>query len=235
MPIAIIPARGGSKRIPGKNIKPFRGRPVIAYGIAAARQAGVFDRIIVSTDAADIARVARDCGAEAPFSRPPELADDYTATAPVLLHALEWLAAQGVAPQFCCCIYPAAPLVQAQDLRAGLELLKQDGVKAVIPVTSFPFPVFRAFTLTPAGRLALMWPEHELTRSNDLPPAYHDAGQFYWLRVDAFMLEKKIYLPDAAPLVLPRWRVQDLDTLEDWQRAEVMYNVLMEQKLIQGI
>ena len=225
--VAIIPARGGSKRIPGKNIREFAGRPIIAWSIAAARESGLFSRIIVSTDSPEIAAVAREYGAETPFLRPAAIADDFTTTAAVVHHAIEWLKAHDALPEHVCCLYATAPFVTAETLQAGFALLRQSGAASAFPVTAFPASVFRALTINEQGRLAMLWPEHELTRSNDLPPAYHDAGQFYWLKTQAFMRSGKIY-DDAAPLVIPRWQVQDIDTLEDWRMAELLFAALRD-------
>ncbi|HIJ90248.1 MAG: pseudaminic acid cytidylyltransferase [Desulfobulbaceae bacterium] len=226
MNIAIIPARGGSKRIPGKNIRPFAGQPMLAWSIQAAEASGLFARIIVSTDSEEIAAVARQYGAEVPFVRPAELADDFTPTAEVVLHALEWLAGEGTKPERVCCLYATAPFVRAGFLRQGYELMQQTDAASVFPVASYPASPFRALTIGQDGRLAMLWPEHELTRSNDLPEAYHDAGQFYWLDVARFRRDKKIYACDARPVVLPRRLVQDIDTLEDWRTAEAMHQAL---------
>jgi pseudaminic acid cytidylyltransferase len=227
MKVALIPARGGSKRIPGKNIKPFAGRPIIAWSIAAARSCGLFDRIIVSTDSAEIAAVARQYGAETPFARPAELAGDFTTTAAVVEHGLRWLQEEHDAPvRFICCIYATAPFLRPEDLRAGFELLVNRGVSAVFPVTEYPSSIFRALKIEADGHLAMMWPEHELTRSNDLPQAYHDAGQFYWLDAAAFLAGGRIYGRDALPVILPRHLVQDIDTPEDWLLAELMHEAL---------
>jgi pseudaminic acid cytidylyltransferase len=226
MNIAIIPARGGSKRIPGKNIKPFAGKPIIAHSIEVAKRAGVFDRIIVTTDSKEIAEVARRFGGETPFMRPPELSDDHTPTAPVVAHCLEWLVEHGAPAQYACCIYATAPFVQAAYIRQGCKLLSSHGVASVFSVTSFPFPIFRALKIEDNGHLSMFWPEYEMTRSNDLTEAYHDAGQFYWLNVDRFLQDRKIYTPDALPVVLPRYLVQDIDTAEDWETAEHMYKAL---------
>ncbi len=228
MDVAVIPARGGSKRIPGKNIRNFCGRPLIEYSINAARQAGVFGRVIVSTDTDEIARIASQAGAEVPFTRPSELSDDFTPTADVLLHALAWLEAQGCSVDALCCIYATAPMISAEDIRQGRRLLAAGGASAVIAVTGFDFPIFRAFKASDDGRLAMIWPEHELTRSNDLPRALHDAGQFYWLDAPSFVKNKKIYADDAVALVIPRHRVQDIDTPEDWLMAEALYNALRQ-------
>ncbi|MEW6428682.1 MAG: pseudaminic acid cytidylyltransferase [Thermodesulfobacteriota bacterium] len=226
MNVAIIPARGGSKRIPGKNIREFAGRPIIAWSIAAARESGLFARVIVSTDCAEIAAVARRSGAETPFVRPAAIADDFTPTADVLLHALAWLAAEGTEPEYLCCLYATAPFVRSADLVAGYERIVASGAASVFPVTTYPASIFRALKITEEGRLAMLWPEHELSRSNDLPTAYHDAGQFYWLHARRFQTGRKIYADDAVGLVVDRHAVQDIDTPEDWRTAELLFTAL---------
>jgi len=226
MNVAMIPARGGSKRIPKKNVRSFVGRPMIAYSIQAAKESGVFDRIIVSTDSEEIARIAQELGAECPFIRPPELSDDHVATAPVLEHTLRWLERLGQSVQYACCIYATAPFVRSEDIRLGLGMLQRYACQTSFSVTSFEFPIFRAHKLTEGGTLEMFWPEHELTRSQDLPEAYHDAGQFYWVDVARFMKDPRLYAPDSRPVILPRHLVQDIDTLEDWQRAELMFMAL---------
>jgi len=230
--MAIIPARGGSKRIPGKNIKLFAGKPIIAYSIEAARESGLFDRIIVSTDSREIASVAREYEAEVPFLRPAPLADDFTSTADVLLDALAWLAEHDTLPSFLCCLYATAPFVQPEFIRQGFEILIKSGAASVFSVTTYPAPIQRALKMESDGRLAMVWPEHELTRSNDLFECFRDAGQFYWLDAHRFQKEKKIYSPDARPVVLPRYLVQDIDTPEDWLTAEAMYKALYFMKKI---
>jgi pseudaminic acid cytidylyltransferase len=230
MNIAIIPARGGSKRIPRKNIKPFCGKPIIAYSIAAARKAGIFDRVIVSTDDEEIAGVARAYGADAPFSRPPELADDMTGTVPVITHAIEWLSQSGIGAEFVCCIYATAPFVTPDDLRRGLETLCSANSDYAFSVTSYPFPIQRAVRITGTGRLAMYQPEFAAARSQDLEEAYHDAGQFYWGRASAFMKQLPLFSEVSAPVIIPRHRVQDIDTPEDWVRAELMFQALLRQE-----
>lgn len=231
MNVAIIPARGGSKRIPGKNIKPFLGKPLIAYSIEAARESALFERIIVSTDSEEIARVATEYGAETPFRRPARLADDFTTTAAVVEHALHWLQSEKIPVEALCCIYATAPFLRPADLRAGFALLRAHRVSSVFPVTTYAASIFRALTIEDDGHLAMIWPQHELTRSNDLPEAYHDAGQFYWLEAESFRRHGKMYGPDALPLVLPRYLVQDIDTPEDWLLAELMYESLQRRAL----
>jgi len=227
--VAIIPARGGSKRIPKKNIKDFLGRPMISYAIDAAKACGVYDRIVVSTDSDEIARISISWGAEAPFLRPADLSDDHTTTAPVLMHALDWLRDQGTRVEYLCCIYPTAVFIQPKYLLEGYRIIKNNSVGSVFSVTSYAFPIFRALKVNEEGHLEMFWPEHELTRSQDLPEAYHDAGQFYWLDARRFSQTGKIYTDDAMPVFLPRYLVQDIDTPEDWESAERLYRSLMMQ------
>ncbi|TAK99867.1 MAG: pseudaminic acid cytidylyltransferase [Rhodospirillaceae bacterium] len=228
--VAIIPARGGSKRIPNKNVKLFAGQPMISYPIRAALASGLFDRIVVSTDSDTIAEAAIAAGAEVPFRRPVELADDHTATAPVLVHALRWLEEAGTPAINACCIYATAPLVRPDDINRGFKILKDSNAATAFTVTSFAFPIFRALRITDDGILTMQWPEHRTTRSQDLPEAYHDAGQFYWLNVARFLADPNLYSADAHPIILPRYLVQDIDTLEDWMTAEHMYRALQLQK-----
>ena len=229
MKLAIIPARGGSKRIPRKNIKPFCGKPMIAWSIEAALESGCFDRIIVSTDDEEIAEVARQYGAEVPFLRPLELSDDHTGTIPVIRHAIETINSQGRAVEQACCLYATAPFIQAEDLRRGLEILQGSGGDYAFSVTSYAFPIQRAIRLTPEGRVEMFNPEHFNTRSQDLEEAYHDAGQFYWGRADAWLQGKMIFSPASLPVMLPRHRVQDIDTPEDWVRAEWLFKAMQAQ------
>jgi len=233
MIVAIIPARGGSKRIPGKNIRLFAGRPIMAYSIAAAKQTGLFDRILVSTDSERVAEVALAWGGEVPFFRPTELADDYTGTAPVLLHALDWLRARGCSVEAFCCIYPAAPLIEAHYICEGYRLLKENQAATAFSVTTFPYPIFRALRITEKGNLEMMWREYEERRSNDLPETYHDAGQFYWGVTQRFREEKRLFSSDAVPVVLPRHLVQDIDSIEDWEVAERLYRASQMSSQIQ--
>lgn len=223
MNVAIIPARGGSKRIPRKNIKDFCGKPMIAWSIEAARQSGCFSQILVSTDDAEIADVAQRFGAEVPFMRPAVLSDDHTGTIPVIRHAASWLIEQGQQPEHVCCIYATAPFITPADLRRGLGILVDTGSDYAFSVTSYPFPIQRAIRIDPQGRVAMFNPEQFNTRSQDLEEAFHDAGQFYWGRTSAWLAEKMIFSPDAAAVLLPRHQVQDIDTMEDWQRAELMF------------
>lgn len=224
--VAIIPARGGSKRIPRKNIKEFCGKPMIAWSIEAAKASGCFDQIIVSTDDDEIARVARAWGATVPFMRPAELADDFTGTLPVMRHAVEWLNQNDGPVEYACCVYATAPFVLAQDLEEGLRLLKDTGSSYAFSVTSYAFPIQRAIRITENGRVAMFNPEHFQTRSQDLEEAWHDAGQFYWGTAEAWCEERPIFGEGSAPVKLPRHRVQDIDTPEDWVRAEWLFRAM---------
>lgn len=226
MRVAIIPARGGSKRIPRKNIKLFAGLPIIAYSIKAAQASGLFDRIIVTTDDAEIANVARSFGAEIPFIRPPELSDDHTATIPVIAHAIQTLQANGDVIDAACCIYATAPFIRSQDIMDAYNALITHHKQYAFPVTTFPFPIFRGVKRDEEGNIAMFWPEHFATRSQDLEEAYHDVGQFYWGTSDAWLGGKPIFSDAATTIVLPRHLVQDIDTLEDWERAQLMHKVL---------
>ena len=228
MKLAVIPARGGSKRIPRKNIKPFGGKPMIVWSIEAALQSGCFDQVIVSTDDAEIADFACTHGAAVPFMRPAELSDDHTGTIPVIRHAIKWFKQQGAAPEKVCCIYATAPFVRAEDIRKGLEILGTTDCEYAFSVTSYAFPIQRALRLTTDGRVEMFHPKHFNTRSQDLEEAYHDAGQFYWGQSSAWLAGKPIFTPAAAPIILPRHRVQDIDTPEDWERAEWMFKAMRE-------
>ena len=226
MRLAVIPARGGSKRIPRKNIKLFGGKPMIAWSIEAAIQSGCFDRIIVSTDDAEIADVARAYGAEVPFVRPPELSDDHTATIPVVAHAIQWISQQFGPVKFACCLYATAPFIQSKDLRQGLHALQQSDALYALTVTNFAAPIQRSFRITQQQRIEMFNPDQYNTRSQDLEEAYHDAGQFYWGRAEAWLSSTPLHSEFAIPLLLPRYRVQDIDTMDDWIRAEMMFEIL---------
>ena len=226
MRLAIIPARGGSKRIPRKNIKIFGGLPMIAWPIRAAIESKCFDRIIVSTDDEEIGSVARTYGAEAPFTRPQELSGDYIGTSAVIAHAIRWHKAQGAAASEVCCLYATAPFVQATDLQRGLQLLLSSGACFAFSVTRYAFPIQRAIRVTAEQRVQMFQPEHANTRSQDLEEAWHDAGQFYWGKTEAWEVGTPLFGADAVPVRLPAHRVQDIDTPEDWQRAERMLTCL---------
>jgi N-acylneuraminate cytidylyltransferase len=228
MKLAIITARGGSKRIPRKNIRDFCGKPIIAYPIRAALDAKCFDEVIVSTDDREIADVARTWGASVPFMRSARTATDHATTAEVLMEVLEEYHRRGVDPDLACAIYPTAPFVTPTRLSAALDLLlRNEDIDGVIPVVRFSYPIQRALRMKD-GLVSMIQPNHLLTRSQDLEPAYHDVGQFYWFRVAAFKKGPTLMGPRTAGMVLPERVVQDIDDEEDWLLAEMKYRLLQE-------
>lgn len=221
--VCIILARGGSKRIPDKNIRSFAGKPMIAHSILTARESGLFDHIIVSTDSEAIAAIAREWGAEVPFRRPAELADDFVGSDAAFLHGII-AAEQLFGPMDCaCCLYATAPLLRAEYLRQGFSVLCEQRAASVFGVATYPAPILRALKIDDRGRLAWQWPEHAMTRSQDLPQFVQDAGQFYWVEVARFKQHPDTMGDDSLPIVLPRHAVQDIDTLEDWAVAEKLF------------
>lgn len=226
MNLAVIPARGGSKRIPRKNIKMFCGQPMIAWSIQAALSSGCFDKIIVSTDDAEVAEVAQRFGAQVPFIRPQALADDHTGTLPVIRHSIDTCEAMGFHATQVCCIYATAPFITADDILRGLELSKSGNVTYAFTATTYAFPIQRALKLHSDGGVEMFNPEHFQTRSQDLEEALHDAGQFYWGNAASWKQGLPFFTPQSKPVLLPRHRVQDIDTLEDWERAEWMFKAM---------
>lgn len=222
--IAIIPARGGSKRIPKKNIKDFFGKPLIAYSIEVALKSKLFDKVIVSTDDEQIATVAKKYGAEVPFIRPKELSDDFTGTDEVVNHAINFLKDEGLKFDYVCTIYATAPLLKEEYLLQAFENLKNNDIKSVFSCTSMPFPIQRTFKLDEKGRCEMFWPQNYTKRSQDLEVAYQDAGAFYFTNLNKESNEI-IFGKDSMPIILPRHLVCDIDTLEDWSRAEILYQV----------
>ena len=223
MSICIIPARGGSKRIPRKNIREFHGKPMIAWSIEVAKESGLFDRVVVSTDDKEIAEIAKSYGAEVPFLRTPELADDFTGTIPVVADAIRRLRLLGHNDSEICCIYPTAPFTTIHDLRDGFERLNTGHFSFVFSATTYSFPIFRSFHKRESGGLEMVFPEHFNTRSQDLVEAYHDAGQFYWGTAEAWLTESVIFGSNSTLVEIPRWRVQDIDNEEDWMSAEQIF------------
>ncbi|MGI9038196.1 MAG: pseudaminic acid cytidylyltransferase [Gemmatimonadota bacterium] len=228
MNVAVIPARGGSRRIPRKNIREFCGRPMIGYAVETALTSGLFEHVIVSTDDDEIEEVALAWGAEVPFRRPAALADDHTGTTDVVAHAAEWLRDRGWAVDAICCIYPTAPFLTAADLSAGLELLSRGDRAFVFSACAYRSPIFRAFRENENGGIEMFFPEAFETRSQDLPRALHDAGQFYWGQPKAWLERRRIFDSHSSVVLIPALRVQDVDTEEDWARAERMYRALSE-------
>ena len=219
MNIAIIPARGGSKRIPRKNIKTFCGQPMIAYAIKAAQGSGLFERVVVSTDDSEIQSIANSLGAETPFIRPAELANDFTATVPVVAHAIQACEALGWQFSNVCCIFPSVPFIEVNDLKGAFAKLTERGAEYCFPVTEFPAAVQRALKYSSHGLMEPLYPEYELTRSQDLEAAFYDAGQFYWGRKHAWLSNSRVH-SSGVGYEIPSWRVVDIDTPADWERAE---------------
>jgi len=228
MNIAVIPARGGSKRIPRKNILPFGGKPMIAYAIAAARESGLFEHVVVSTDDDEIAAVAEAHGASVPFRRPKELADDQTVTVPVIAHAAQWFVDRGQPVQAVCCIYPCVPLLKAEDLRGAHALFVERNADYVYPVVAFHSSPWRGMRMpagSSGGPMQFVYPQFELTRTQDLEKMYFDAGQFYWGRTAAWTSGLRMH-SNGHGYEVPPWRVVDIDTPDDWQRAELIARAL---------
>ncbi len=229
MRLCVIPARGGSKRIPRKNIKAFRGQPIIAYSIETALRSTCFDRVIVSTDDNEIADVAKAHGAEVPFIRPAALSDDHADTASVIQHAIAWMDEHHGAVSEACCIYATAPFLQPDDIQGALAQLLSASAEYCFSVAQYPYPIQRALRISGEQRVEMLSPELVSTRSQDLEEMYHDAGQFYWGTADAWRSGRPILSPQSAPYLLPAYRVQDIDTNDDWARAEYMFDAIAAQ------
>ena len=222
----MIPARGGSKRIPRKNIKEFCGKPMIAYSIQAAINSGLFDKVIASTDDREIADICQSFGCEVPFIRPSALADDFSTTLDVMSHAVNWFDRKGWELEKVCCVYATAPFLSIDDLVEGLSLLDSPQVQYSLSVTRFATPIQRAFRLSKEKKVEMFSPRYESARSQDLEPAYHDAGQFYWGKADAWRMKLPLFSPHSRAVVIPNKRSQDIDTPEDWELAEYLYLAL---------
>ena len=228
MNIAIITARGGSKRIPHKNIKEFCGKPIIEYSIEAAKQVGIFDTVMVSTDDNKIAEIAKNAGAEVPFMRSAETSNDYATTVDVLIEVLEKYKERSIEYENACCIYPTAPFVTGNKLRQAMEMLVNEKKDSVIPVVPFSFPPLRGMVIND-GKLEYKWQEYAMKRSQDLEEIYHDCGQFYAFRVESFEKEKKLVTDNTAGMIISELEVQDIDNETDWELAEVKYRLLKEK------
>lgn len=229
MKIAVIPARGGSKRIPKKNIKNFYGKPMIAWSIEAAMNSNLFDAVIVSTDDEEISDISIEYGAEVPFKRPANISDDYAVTTAVMAHSANWLLEKGYEVDSMTCIYATAPFINIEDLKRGLTVFDSESWEYVFTVTDFAAPIFRSFKQLESGGLEMYYPQFFETRSQDLPKALHDAGQFYIAHPSTWINNKKIFDKKSSPLIIPRYRVQDIDTEEDWKRAEMMAPSLLPE------
>ena len=228
MNVAVIPARGGSKRIPRKNIKEFCGKPMIAWPIEISKKSGLFDSIIVSTEDEEIAQVTRSYGAEVPFLRPVELSNDYTGINEVMAHAVSWIYKQNWEVNAICCIYATSVFLNVEDLKKGFEVLNTGEWQYSFSVTDFEYPIFRSFKKRSDGGVEMFFPEHFESRSQDLPVALHDAAQFYWGKPDAWINNIKMFDRHSFPIIIPHWRVQDIDTDNDWKRAELMFSAISD-------
>ena len=224
--VAIIPARGGSKRIPRKNCKLFHGKPMITWSISAALASGMFDQVIVSTDDEEIATISKETGAVVPFRRPAHLADEFTPTRPVINHAIEKLSRHIGDISFVCCIYPTAPFLSKTVIQQSGKKILDKKANFVFSCTSYAYPIQRALKINKLKEVEMFWPENLAKRSQDLEEAFHDAGQFYWGSKDAFLSGRSCFDTGSLPWVLPRYLVHDIDTPEDWKRAELIFKVL---------
>ena len=223
MKLCVIPARGGSKRIPKKNIRLFCGKPIIVWSIEAALNSQCFDKVIVSTDSEEIALLSKKFGADVPFLRPHNLSDDYTATTPVINHAIQYMNKKYGEIEFTCCIYATAPFVEPKFIKEGLRKIIETKANFAFSVTSFPFPIQRAIKLNPENKSEMFFPNNFNKRSQDLECAFHDAGQFYWGKSSAWLQNKSVFDDNSVPIIIPRYKVQDIDNEEDWLRAELMF------------
>ena len=224
--LAIIPARGGSKRIPHKNIKPFLGWPIIAYSIEAALGTGLFEEVMVSTDDTEIAEIARQEGASVPFLRSTENANDYATLADVLVEVVNVYKERGNEFDLICCLLPTAPLISSEDVRSAYDQLVMSTFDSICPVVAFSYPILRSLSIDEKGNLNMNWPEYRFSRSQDLRPAYHDSGTFYWIKTSSLLKDKKLLGENGTAIVLDEFRVQDIDTDTDWALAEMKYKLL---------
>ncbi len=230
--IAIITARGGSKRIPNKNIKNFCGEPIINYSVKAALNSGIFDEVMVSTDSEEIAYTAKKAGANVPFMRSEKTSGDFATTADVLLEVFGCYEKTGKTFDYACCLYPTAPFITTKKLKLGLDTLINNKASSVVPVVKFSYPPQRGFIIGEDNTITYKWPENYSKRSQDLEPLYHDAGQFYFYNIKEFIEKKGVDLEKVVPIILSDLEVQDIDTADDWETAEIKYNLLKEKGLV---
>lgn len=227
--IAMITARGGSKRIPRKNVKEFLGKPILLYSIEAALEAGIFDEVMVSTDDEEIASLAKNAGANVPFMRSEDTSNDYATTTDVVYEVLKEYEKLGEEFEYCCCIYPTAPFVTADCLKEAMDMLIEKNADSLVPVVRFDFPPQRGVIIKD-GRMEFKWPENKFTRSQDLEPFYHDCGQFYCLKTDSFLTQKSLVMEDTVAFIREESKVQDIDTMEDWKMAELKYRMMLNKE-----
>ena len=229
--IAIIPARGNSKRIPGKNYKIFNGKPIIANTIEKLKKSRIFDRIIVSTDSKKIASISKRCGAEVPFRRPKFLSDDYTSGASVIAHSVKFLIKEGYQFDYVCCVYPPNPFLEISDLKKGFKKIKSKKFNYVFSATLYRFPFFRSFTFSRSKGIKVLFKNKINHRSQDLKQIICDAAHFYWGRKEAWLQEKKLFTKGSDIVMIPEWRYHDIDTLDDWKHAELYHKNILNKKL----
>jgi N-acylneuraminate cytidylyltransferase len=227
--VAIITARGGSKRIPRKNIRPFLGAPIIKYSIEAALQSGCFDEVMVSTDDKEIAEVASSYGAAIPFMRSAKNSDDYSGTADVIAEVINEYEKRGEIFEHLCCIYPTAPFITAEKLKNAMSVLQKEDADCVLPVVRYSYPIQRSLKIE-NGKAYMLWPENYLARSQDLMPVYHDCGQFYCMKTKSLLEQMKLFAVHTIPLITPEEEVQDIDNEDDWKIAEIKYKMILEKK-----
>lgn len=225
--LAIIPARAGSKRIPKKCIKSFCDQPIIKYSIDAALQSECFTEVIVSTDDQEFARISKEFGANVPFLRSEKNSDDYSMLADVIEEVLLEYKKIGKTFKYFCCILSTAPFISSKRILQGLQTLIQSGADSVVPIVQFSYPIQRSLKITD-GKLKMFWPENYNVRSQDAEPAYHDVGQFYWMKVDSFLKQKVLFAKHSVPLIIPEMEVQDIDTFSDWEIAELKYKMIQK-------
>lgn len=228
--LAIITARGGSKRIPRKNIRNFLGKPIIAYSIESAIKSDVFDEVMVSTDDDEIAEIARKYGAKVPFKRSAETSNDTATTTDVIIEVLNEYKKRGIIFDYACCIYPTAPFITVESLKSGLDKMLETSTEAAIPVVKYSYPIQRALEIDSEGKLSMLYPEHSRSRSQDLRSCFHDAGQFYWFKVSAIKPDMELLKMKASPIVILETQVQDIDTEEDWSIAEMKYKMTVKEQ-----
>ncbi len=227
--LAIIPARGGSKRIPHKNMKMFLGHPILTYSIQSALKSGVFEDVMVSTDDSEIAKIARENGANVPFFRSETTSNDFAPLAEVLLEVINDYEKRGQFYDHICCILPTAPLISEKDILEAYKLMTDSHFDSVCPIVPFSYPILRSLSIDEGKHLRMNWPEYRFTRSQDLKPAYHDSGTFYWIETAILKKEKKLFTDNGSALILDEYHVQDIDTLEDWALAEMKYQLLYQR------
>ena len=228
--LAIITARGGSKRIPKKNIKAFFGKPIISFSIEACLRSGIFQEVMVSTDDNEIAEIARQCGASVPFMRTEQTSDDFATTADVIKEVLDTYRKEGKEFDFACCIYPTAPFITSGKLQMAWDILSESNINTVMPVTRFGFPIWRSLKMDEKRNIMFNWPEFANTRSQDLPAAFHDCGQFYFFRTEPFLRTGKLISEPTRGIEVPESEVQDIDNEEDWKIAEIKYSFLLKKQ-----